>query len=179
MYRVIESLKEALFCLKQDFINAGYRIVKEEPWQLVEDYNKYVHSVLTLEKDLVIERVYIVFKSEPFYTFGRKFPNTLEGFGESLNVEAYQRVLRIQPRLGIIFVHPDAIYHCDWKDFSDYTHSHSTIRRQDFSGEVTVSIPLSLLRRVDLQQKKMEEYTPKTLKQHLHHTKRIIESNLG
>jgi len=88
------------------------------------------------------EKIYIVHKKEPFYSFGRIFGTT--GAGDSINEEYLEYAKSIGCEKA-------GVEYSDGKQYyaSLDTWLNSPYKRRQYGGEKTVSLPLSELMRLD------------------------------
>jgi hypothetical protein len=87
----------------------------------------------------------MIFKRDFFRSFGKIFG--YGGLGESLNEEIIQWALKNGIH-NLIFIYENGYaYTIPVNEFFDYSISHGTIRKTEKTGETTMSIPLSMLRR--------------------------------
>jgi hypothetical protein len=148
--KTIECFEEACGVLIDSLKANGYHVIGVEPYHFLPDKGKFVHAFLkTSHPEHGKEWMYIKYSQMFYETFGKEFPDTLAGYGESLNQEVYSYLCKWQtPRL-LFFAHPNAFYMVEFKTFSHYCHKHATIRRQKKAGEITVSIDAKYLRRLN------------------------------
>jgi hypothetical protein len=114
---------------------------RNNPAEVVEFVNDRKHCVINSKTGLTY---YILFKRSFFGSFGKIFENEgAKGIGESINRSALEASINFGAHL-ILCVYPDGkIYSLtprEWKE-SRY------IRKTDDTGEETVSISASILRR--------------------------------
>ena len=102
--------------------------------------NNERHFVFKTESGLKYQ---MIFKREFFNSFGKIFNK--KGVGESVNKEYVDYALN-KGIHNFIFIHEKHMYLCNVREFHDWAISNKTIR-ETASGEVTMSIPVTLLRR--------------------------------
>jgi len=79
-------------------------------YRLLTDFRNG-HSILESNNN----RIYVIFKKEPFYTFNRQFKQfiadnpQLDGLGESINIEVLERCKTFRCE-DIVIIHPNEIY---------------------------------------------------------------------
>jgi len=103
--------------------------------------NKNRHCLLTTNKHL---RYYLLFKRDFFRSFGKIFNK--DGLGESINIE-YLKFCKQNEIDAILIVYQIGhVYTVPVQEWWDYAQNNNTIR-ETISEEITMSIPLRLLRR--------------------------------
>jgi hypothetical protein len=146
----LSSIESAAGFIMAGLKEKGYECGKPEPYHFLSDRGKFVHAFLeTKHKEHGKQIQYIMYKREFFHTFGKQFPNTHAGFGESMNEEVYQYLLKFQKPTMLFFAHPKAVYGCNFHTFSQYCHRKGTIRRQ-YNQEITVSIDARYLSKLTI-----------------------------
>lgn len=107
--------------------------------------NQFGHYTVTTEKGL---RYWMKFNREIFKTFGIQFQDQgLAGAGESINLQWLDQAKALECT-ALVFVQPSGRVYCAYlEEFKTYEKNFGTTRHTDATGEVTVSIPIKLLRR--------------------------------
>ena len=137
----INSLREAVLLVKKHLHRIYYIDGLKEKY-----VNKKRHCLITIMKpNQEIIKFIVLFKRAFFGTYSQQF-DTASGLGESINkscLEAYKK-------MGvdtILYVYPDKkIYSITVDKFINMGYGNNYIRKQK-SGEVTVHIPISMLKR--------------------------------
>ena len=102
--------------------------------------NNERHFVFVTEKGMKYQ---MIFKRGFFNSFGKIFNK--KGVGESVNKEYVDYAMN-KGIHNFIFIHDSHMYLSNVKEFHDWAISNKTIR-ETASGETTLSVPVTLLRR--------------------------------
>jgi hypothetical protein len=146
--RTLHCFEEACGFLVDSLKNCGYHVWRVEPYHFLEQKEKFVHAFLWTDHPSLGKEVhYMKYTVKPYFTFGREFPNTKAGFGESLNEEVYKYLAFFQTPKLLFFMYPNAGFMVDFKTFSHYCHRHATFRQQR-GGECTVSCDVQYLHKM-------------------------------
>jgi hypothetical protein len=133
MLKTINEAKEFVKSLFQD---------KTDPFSVnILDGFKEEH----FEVHVCTKQFYCLFKRKFFFKFGEIFGK--KGAGESINRDILDKILLFSFD-NILIIYPNRrIYCCDPKSWINYVTNNNTTRTTK-DGEVTTSIPLSLLTRL-------------------------------
>lgn len=104
--------------------------------------NNERHFVFETDKRMKYQ---LIFKRDFFRSFGKIFGVT--GLGESVNEEMVEWALK-NYILNFIFIYENGYaYTIPVNEFHDYAISHGMVRKTDKTDEITMSVPLKMLRR--------------------------------
>jgi hypothetical protein len=128
----------------REFIPIAIELIEKRTQDKVKDVepvNMERQFLITTDKNM---KYLLVYKRNFFMSFGRIF--SMRGIGESLNEEIVEYAIS-KGIHELLFVYKDGmVYAISPQEFKDYATNHKTIR-QTASGELTMSIVLSILRR--------------------------------
>jgi hypothetical protein len=119
--------------------------------ELIIPINKGRHLLVKAFSPLrELEVYYILYKSSFFFSYSRQFEDADgEGFGESVNLEFMNAIMRSETLTSILVAYRDGyIFHIEPETLKEYLSGRERVRIQH-KGEVTCSFPISLLSRWD------------------------------
>jgi hypothetical protein len=137
----IGGLDDAVLLVQQTLFSQHKKVIK----------TTYTHRgrhalIVTEDQSGRLSGVYVFFKREFFYTFGKIF-NT-EGVGETMNSEVYESIKRSLLLEEVLFVYGNGkVYSISPKKLMEYVTEYRPFRLQKNNEEVTVSFPVGLLTR--------------------------------
>lgn len=109
---------------------------------LIQFQNQHRHILIETERGL---KFWMTFKGDWFLSFG-KFFNLGASLGESINAEILEKVIVLNVST-ILFIHGADIYAISPQEYKNYAEKFKTSRQTE-SGEVTMSVPQTLLRKI-------------------------------
>lgn len=146
----LDSLSDAALYVENILRRSGREILQ------ARSLNKGRHGLIQTD----FEIYYILFKRKKFMTYGRQF-NGESGMGESINLDWLNNLIKSEKVDEILVVYPEgSIYYIDKLEWREYVQSKDTVRMTQSQGEVTTSIPMTLLKRWDIRanNRKVVEY---------------------
>jgi hypothetical protein len=123
---------------KKLLTSKGYSLVSQR-W-----VNQNRDLILFAKKNGFFKSFYVKEKHDVFYSFAKIFPNQ-KGAGDSINKNVLENLIKESIDV-LVFEHEHLFYFVKPKAILNYATEMGLIRRQDVSGEVTYSFPLSLLK---------------------------------
>lgn len=128
----------------REFIPIAIELIEKKTQDKVKDVepvNMERQFLITTDKNM---KYLLVYKRNFFMSFGRIF--SMRGIGESLNEEIVEYAISKGIHELLFVYHDGMVYAISPQEFKDYATSHKTIR-QTASGELTMSVVLSILKR--------------------------------
>lgn len=104
--------------------------------------NKGRHKMLRTDGDL---GYHLIFKRKPFMSFGKIFDD-FDGMGESINKSVVEEAVKKNVDNFVIVYGDGKVYVINPTEFKDFAEKNDTIRETS-TGEVTMSVPINMLRR--------------------------------
>lgn len=157
---MIDSLVQAVALVRESLQEKGYKIVEDVPTHHVDfpsGCKKLCHHLFITEKNLVKEMWYCFYKTNPFFTANKFFPDLKIGWAESIDEGVYQKLAHVKPE-HIVFIHPEGVMTCNWDTIQHYAQTHGSFRLQKNQTEFTVSIPLRMLTPIYIADKVLQDY---------------------